>query len=200
MTRFGRRPPRRLHHVHVHLSSLYVNLCRVLRIEHLLIEGTCASVYAASSPPAPPSPLCRSAHLHSPIWSHPATIRRDGPGLRGQRAPRHRSCSCHPPEMSVTPHVHSTLVTPTGHDAAASVAAGTEEDIDDDGDEVPDHAPSCPGVPAGAPPFSPEAATPHAHLGLPMGRDIVTVPIAVLATRDPTARVSHLQVMTNRRA
>ena len=79
-------------HVHVRLSSFCVNLRRVLRIEHLLTEGTCASFYAASSPPAPPSPLCRSTHLHSPMWSHPATIPRDGPGLRGKRIRRHHSC------------------------------------------------------------------------------------------------------------
>src|SRR5262245_23839516 len=71
------------------------------------------------------------------MWSHPATIQRDGPGLRGQRAPRHGSCPCHPPATSWTPHVPSTRVAPTGHDAAASVAAGAEENTDDDGDDVP---------------------------------------------------------------
>src|SRR5215510_8873111 len=65
--------------------------------------------------PAPPSPLCRSAHLHSPMWSHPATIQHDGPGLRGERVRRHHSCQCHPSETSLTPPVHATLVAPTGN-------------------------------------------------------------------------------------
>jgi hypothetical protein len=172
----------------------------VLRIAHLLVEGACAGVSMASSPPAPPSRLCRSAHPRSPTSSHPATIQRDGPGLSGERARRHRSCPYHPPATSLTSHVHLTIVALTGHDAAASVAAGAEENADDDGDAVPDLAPSGPDVPAGAPPFPPEAATPHAHLGLPTDRDVVTVPIAVLPTRGPTACVSPLQIMTNRRA
>jgi hypothetical protein len=172
-----RRPHRRLPHVHVRLSSFCVNLRRVLRIEHLLTEGTCASFYAAASPPAPPSPLCRSTHLHSPMWSHPATIPRDGPGLRGKRIRRHHSCQCHPPETSLTPHVHSTLVAPTGHNVAASVASRAEENTDDDdGDDVPDRAPSRPDVPAGAPPFSPEAATPHAPPRVLKGEALTMAP------------------------
>lgn len=59
---------------------------------------------------------------------------------------------------------------------------------------------TCPDVPPDARPFSPEAATPHADLGLPTGRDVWTVPIAVLPKRDPTACVSHLQIVANRRA
>jgi hypothetical protein len=59
---------------------------------------------------------------------------------------------------------------------------------------------TCPDVPPDARPFSPEAATPHADLGLPTGRDVVTVPIAVLPKRDPTACVSQLQIVANRRA
>jgi hypothetical protein len=196
----------RLHHVAgltsdrtalVTISSFCVNLCRVLRIEHL-IESTCASFYAASSLPASRSPLCRSTHLRSPMSSHPATVQRDGPRLSGERARRHRSCQGHPPATLLTPHVHVTRVAPTGHDAAASVAAGAEENADDDGDDVPALAPSCHDVPPDAPPFSPEAATPHAQLGLPTGRNVVTVPLAVLPTRDPTARVSPLQIVTNR--
>ena len=93
-----------------------------------------------------------------------------------------------------------TRVAPTGHNAAAFVAAGAEENADDDGNDIPALHPSCHSVPPGARPVPPEAATPHAHLGLAMGRDVVTVPSAVLATRDPTARVSHLQIVTNRRA
>src|SRR5262245_3428043 len=93
----------------------------VHRIEHFLIEGTCARCYVASSAPAPPSPLCRSVHLRSPTSTHPATIQRDGPGLRGERARRHDSCSCHRPATSLTPHVHLTGVAPTGHDAAATL-------------------------------------------------------------------------------
>jgi hypothetical protein len=93
-----------------------------------------------------------------------------------------------------------TRVAPTGHNAAASVAAGAEENADDDGNAIPALDPSCHGVPPGATPFPLEAATPHAHLGLAMGRDVVTVPSAVLATRDPAASVSHLQIVTNRRA
>jgi hypothetical protein len=94
--------------------------------------------------------LCRSMHLRYPTSSHPATIQRDGPGLSGERARRHHSCPCHPPATSLTTHVHVTRVAPTGHDAAASVAAGAEENADDDGDDVPALAPSCPDVPAGA--------------------------------------------------
>jgi hypothetical protein len=99
-----------------------------------------------------------------------------------------------------SPNVHSTLVVPTDHDAAASFAAGAEENADDDGDDIPALDPSCHGVPPSAPPFSPEAAMPHAHLSLAMGRDVLTVPSALLATRDPAARVFHLQIVTNRRA
>ena len=113
-----------------------------------------------------PAILCRSAHRRSLTSSHPATMQHDGPGLSGERARRHRSCQCHPPETSLTPPVHSTIVAPTDHDAAASVGAGAEENADDDGDDVPALAPSCHDVPPGATPFPPEAATPHAPLSL----------------------------------
>ena len=39
---------------------------------------------------------------------------------------------------------------------------------------LPHHA--CPDVPPGAPPFPPEAATPHAHLGLLKGEALTTAP------------------------
>jgi hypothetical protein len=78
--------------------------------------------------------------------------------------------------MLLTPHVHVTRVAPTDHDAAASVAAGAEENADDDGDDVPALAPSCPDVPAGATPFSSEAATPHAPLSLLKGGELTTAP------------------------
>ena len=139
--------------------------------------------------------------IGAPALPHVVTSRDHAarcPGLSGERARRHGSCPCHPPATSLTPHVHSTRVAPTGHDAAASVAAGAEENADDDGDDVPALAPSGPDVPPSATPFSPEAATPHAHLGLPPGRDVATVPLAVLPTRDPTACVSPPQLVTNR--
>jgi hypothetical protein len=78
--------------------------------------------------------------------------------------------------MSLTPHVHSTIVAPTGHNAAASFATGAEENTDDDGDDVPDLAPSCPDVPAGTPLFSPEAATPHAPPILLKGKALTMAP------------------------
>ena len=110
------------HGVHDRLSSFCVNLRVVLRIDHLLVEGACVGFYVASSPLAQPSPLCRSAHLLSPPSAYPTTIQGDGPGLRGERAQRHSSCQCQPPGTVLTRHVHSTIVVPTGHDAAASVA------------------------------------------------------------------------------
>lgn len=146
----------------------------VRRIEHILVEGTCTSVSVASSPPAWPSPLCRSVHRGSPTAFHPATVPPNGPGLSGERARRHSSCACHPPETSLTSHVHVTRVAPTGHDAAASVAAGAEENADDDGDDVPDLAPSCYDVPPGTTLFPPEVATPHAPLSLPAGGVLTT--------------------------
>jgi hypothetical protein len=117
-----RRPHRPLHSVHDRLSSCCVNLRIVLRIDHLLVEGACVGFSVASSPLAQPSPLCRSAHLLSPPSAYPTTIQGDGPGLRGERAQRHSSCQCQPPGTVLTRHVHSTIVVPTGHDAAASVA------------------------------------------------------------------------------
>src|SRR5262249_9546604 len=92
------------------LSSLCVDPRMMLRSAHLRIEGTCASLSVASSPPAPPSLLCRSAHLRFPTSPHPATIQRDGPRLRGEKARRHSSCQCHPKETSLTPQCHLTSV------------------------------------------------------------------------------------------
>ena len=74
-----------------------------------------------------------------------------------------------------------------------------EEAPDADGSSPPLPHPSCPDMPPDAQRFSPEAATPHAHLGLPAGWEVVTVPIAVLK-REPTARVSPLRIVTSRRA
>jgi hypothetical protein len=69
-----------------------------------------------------------------------------------------------------------TRVAPTGHDAAASVAAGAQENADDDGDDVPDLAPSGHAVPPGARPFPPEVATPHAPLSFLKGGALTTAP------------------------
>jgi hypothetical protein len=66
------------------------------------------------------------------------------------------------------------MVAPSGHDAAASIAAGAEVNADDDGDDVPALDPSCHDVPPGATPFPPEAATPHAPLSLLKGEALTT--------------------------
>ena len=111
---------------------------------------------------------------------HPTPPLRDGSRIGDETVRWHRSCPCHPSETSLTPHVHSTLIAPTGHDAAASVAAGAEENTDDDGDDIPDLAPSCPYAPAGAPPFPPEAAKPHAPPSL-LKDEALTMPSSTSA-------------------
>jgi hypothetical protein len=91
-----------------------VNLRMALRIEHRLIEGACASFHAASSPPAQPSPLCRSAPLLSSTSSPPVTIPRDGAGLGGERAGGHGSCHRTPATIPLTQQCSSRHVAPPG--------------------------------------------------------------------------------------
>jgi hypothetical protein len=69
-----------------------------------------------------------------------------------------------------------TRVAPTGHDAAASVAAGAEENADGDGDDGPALARSCHNGPPGATPCPPEAATPHAPPHVLKGEALTTAP------------------------
>jgi hypothetical protein len=92
---------------------------------------------------------------------------------------------------TITP-LHSGWVIPVSYDGEGAPHAWRSSR------PVPHHA--CPDVSPDATLVSPEAATPHAHLCLPTGWDGVTVPIAVLPKREPTACVSHLQSVTTRRA